>query len=88
MVALPQSTLSPTVAAVNAHFAEHQDVRHARVLTARLLSLNCERQGWYAFRWAHAPKRFPAEIVRSNLGRREGMLELAELLASVPGLQI
>ncbi len=88
MVALPQSTLSPTVAAVNAHFAEYQDVRHARVLTARLLSLNCERQGWYGFRWAHAPKRFPAEIVRSNLGRREGMLELAELLASVPGLQI
>lgn len=80
MVALPQSTLSPTIAAIDAHYETSQDARQPQRLTARLLATSCERQGWYAFRWAHEPKRFPGSIIRANLARQQNMDELASCL--------
>jgi hypothetical protein len=71
----------PTIDAINAHYEKHQDVRLPQRLTARLLASNCERQGWYAFRWARDPKRFPGSIVRSNLARQQNMDELVASLS-------
>lgn len=75
------SVSHPTIDAVNAHYERSQDVRQPQRLTARLLGSSCERQGFYAFRWAHEPRRFPGNIIRSNLARQQNMDELAACLA-------
>lgn len=77
-IALPH----PTVDAIDAHYAAHQDQRPPQRLTARLLS-GCERAGWYAFRWAHEPRVFAPHHARANMARAEAMNELSQCLSDI-----
>ena len=72
----------PTVDAIDAHYAAHQDQRPPQRLTARLLS-GCERAGWYAFRWAHEPKVFAPHHARANMARAMAMDELGQCLSDI-----
>lgn len=80
MVAL--SLPHPTIDAIDAHYAAHQDQRQPQRLTARLIS-GCERAGWYAFRWAHEPKMFAPHHARANMSRAEAMNELGGCLSDI-----
>lgn len=86
MVALPDIT-SPTLDAIESHYEANQDARHPQRLNARIVSFDCERRGWYAFRWAGDPERFPGRIVRGNYARAGNMGELIQTLRDI-GLDV
>lgn len=63
MVALPQSTVQPTIAAIDAAVAsaEHRDFDHV----VRGSSIGkCERHLWYRYRWALPPEEFSGRMLR------------------------
>lgn len=69
--AATQPTFRPDIRdAIDAHHAEYQG-RPRSHLGASLLGRECERQLWYAFRWAK-PERFPGRMLRLfNRGHAE-----------------
>lgn len=62
MVALP-STISPTIAAIDAWHEGQRDDRHYPFIRGSLIG-RCERHLFYLFRWAHAPEKFEGRILR------------------------
>lgn len=74
--------VSPTVRAIYAHH-EATAERHERpYLGLSVLGEECERQLWYAFRWAHAPEAKAGRVLRLlDTGHREEARIIAELKA-------
>lgn len=64
MVALSQTLLSPTIAAINAavEAAEHRDFD--MVVRGSSIGHPCERHLWLKFRWAHHPEEFDGRKLR------------------------
>ncbi|MCW7544876.1 hypothetical protein N7I30_13795 [Aurantimonas litoralis] len=92
MVALPTTLLSPTIAAIDAHYEAHQDARHNQRLTGRMLAAECDRRVWLEFRWSAPPSEFKGHTVRANFTREQAVQEIVQALSdlrqSVPGLVV
>lgn len=72
MVALPQDVLSPTVAAIDAHYEATQWIGWPWRLSPSTLAKTCERATWYQFRWAREPESHEGRMVRLfETGHRE-----------------
>jgi len=63
MAALPQ-TQSRTAAAIEAAWADAQEVHHDATLRCSSIGKDCDRELWMAFRWAREPERFEGRILR------------------------
>ncbi|MCE7028450.1 hypothetical protein [Jiella avicenniae] len=83
MVALPSTAISPTIAAIDAHYEAHQDTKHNQRLTGRMLAAECDRRIWLEFRWAAEPASFPGYIVRANLRRDDAIQDVVQALISL-----
>ncbi|TPK59090.1 oxidoreductase [Mesorhizobium sp. B2-5-1] len=63
MVALP-TTISPTVAAIDAAVAANEHRDFDLVIRASSIGHPCERHLWYRFRWAHPGEQFDGRKLR------------------------
>src|SRR5574337_307878 len=72
MVALPKTITSPTVAAIYAGYEKREAAEPRRGhLGASVIGRPCERQLWYAFRWAYQ-EQFKGRMLRLfQRGHRE-----------------
>lgn len=64
MVALPISTTSPTIAAIDAAIVGNAHRGFDLVIRGSSLGHKCERHLWYKFRWAHDPEEFDGKKLR------------------------
>lgn len=64
MVALPQSTIQATIAAIEAAVEAGEQREFDLVVRGHAIGRPCERQLWYRFRWAHAPEQFDGRMLR------------------------
>ena len=69
-----------TIDAIYQAYVRMNDARDSTRLGASQLGKECDRQLWYAFRWAHAPETFDGRKLRLfNTGHREELRMLADL---------
>lgn len=80
MAKLPSNPESATVQAITASWAKRNDPPRP-YLGASVIGRECERQLWYAFRWA-APEQFDGRMLRLfDRGQREEAALVADLRA-------
>lgn len=64
MVALPLSTISPTIAAIEAAVAGAEPRGFDHVVRGSSIGHACERHLFYRYRWAHEPEQFDGRKLR------------------------
>lgn len=76
---LPE-TKSPVVAAIEAAYATQAWQGESWRVTPNSVADDCERRGWYAFRWSHAAETFDGKRLRRfDTGHREEARLVADL---------